>query len=294
MTSARPPLVLDFDGAVQPLAENEIRLPLADWQERIRFGCRQRTLRELAARLDEILSTAHGPVFFGSGDYHHVSLLLLSRLTGSEPFDLVVLDNHPDNMRYPFGIHCGSWVFHASRLPRVRHIHVIGLTGTDITLSHAWEHHLSPLFRGRVTYWSVGVRAGWLRTLGLGDRHRNFPDPESLLVAFLPEVEAASRLYLSLDKDVLDPEVVRANWDQGGFQLEHLRKIIEAGAGRLAGADICGEVSIYEYQGRFKRFMARLDGQEAVDIQQLSAWQAGHQAVNRQLLEWLDQGWVDR
>jgi len=53
--------------------------------------------------------------FYGSGDFHHVSLALLRRLR--EPFNLLVLDNHPDWMRgVPF-LHCGTWLRHASLLP---------------------------------------------------------------------------------------------------------------------------------------------------------------------------------
>ena len=39
-----PPVILDFDGSVLPVAEGELRIPLGSWQEAIRFGCTRRTL----------------------------------------------------------------------------------------------------------------------------------------------------------------------------------------------------------------------------------------------------------
>lgn len=45
-----------------------------------------------------------------SGDYHYMSHLLALRET--EPFHLLLLDNHPDNQEPAFGgvLSCGSWV----------------------------------------------------------------------------------------------------------------------------------------------------------------------------------------
>src|SRR5207249_572705 len=60
----------------------------------------------------------------GSGDFHHVSLALLRRLPG--PFNLLVLDNHPDWMRRVPFLHCGTWVYHAARLPQVQNVFHVG------------------------------------------------------------------------------------------------------------------------------------------------------------------------
>src|SRR5260221_14790211 len=103
------PVVLDFDGSVGPLPDAVV-LPLGAWQERIRFGCGMRTYREFARVLDRALPAGHGAVFLGSGDFHHVSHALIARRCPPRRVKVVVLDNHPDNMRFPFGIHCGSWV----------------------------------------------------------------------------------------------------------------------------------------------------------------------------------------
>ena len=126
----------------------------------------------------------HGTVFMGSGDFHHLSWPLIERCAaGRAPASLrvVVLDNHPDNMRFPWGVHCGSWVRRVARLPQVAHVHVIGITSGDLGAAHAWEHNLGSVWSGKVTYWSTGVDTRWSRWLGLGPRFRSFPDRATLV-----------------------------------------------------------------------------------------------------------------
>ena len=173
-----PPVILDFDGSVLPVAEGERRIPLGSWQEAIRFGCTRRAFSALEAHLEGVLPVDCGCAFMGSGDFHHVTLIPLRRLCRRLPpasLDVVVFDNHPDNMRYPFGIHCGSWVSHAALLPSVRRVHVIGITSGDIGLAHAWENRLTPFLRRKLTYWSVGTDAAWLRSAAdHSDRRTNW------------------------------------------------------------------------------------------------------------------------
>lgn len=62
----------------------------------------------------------------GIGDYHYISLFWLERI--QEPFDLVLLDNHPDDQCPAFDaemISCGDWVAKAKKLPMLRSLHHI-------------------------------------------------------------------------------------------------------------------------------------------------------------------------
>ena len=57
----------------------------------------------------------------GTGDYHYLSLFFLERI--SEPFTLILIDNHPDDQSCAFGdglLSCGSWVAQARKLPLCR------------------------------------------------------------------------------------------------------------------------------------------------------------------------------
>ena len=279
------PLVLDLDGGVLPLP-NARRLALPQWHAPLRFACRHATLARFASEVLATLPAQPGTVMLGSGDFHHLSLPLLRRLRTRPPFQLVVLDNHPDNMRFPFGMHCGSWVNAAAALPQISHVHVLGITSSDIGRDHAWENHWRPLLRGRLTYWCMDVDVGWAHRLGLGRAFRRFDHPEALVAAFAAEqAQAPQPSYLSIDKDVFAEDVARSNWDQGRFQLEHALMVVEAlRAGGLVGSDITGEVSLAHYPGRFKRWLSSLDGQPQVPAEQLPVWQQQHQQVNRELL----------
>ena len=277
-------LIIDFDASVKPLPGTRT-LALQHLQEAIRFGCRKALLRDLGRELAPALDTQPPVVFLGSGDYHHVSYLLIERLRAlGTRIQVVVFDNHPDNMRYPFGIHCGSWVWHVSRLPFVARVHVVGITSTDVEAGRLWENHLAALYSGKVAYYCVQRNLRAMRVLGI--RHsRSFPSVTALLdELFATLATTPEPVYLSIDKDVLARDVVQTNWDQGVMRLEELASAIRMLQGRLLASDVVGEVSVYRYRSLFKRLLSGLDRQPEIPEQTLNDWQAQHQHVNRQLL----------
>lgn len=279
------PLVLDFDRSVGALPGARV-IDLSDWQEAIRFGCSLRRLRDLRAVIEQRLPERYGTVFLGSGDYHHLSWPLIERCAARGPFEVVVFDNHPDNMRFPFGVHCGSWVRQVALLPFVAHVHVLGISSGDVSARHAWENYLAPLARGKLSYWTLGVDTRWAARIGLERAFRSFDSADALLDRFVEErCGNAAPTYLSIDKDVLSPEVARTNWDQGRLDDGHLFRAIDALAGRLIGSDITGDVSAYRYRAWWKRKLSALDEQPAIDAAQLAAWQAQQHALNLRLLE---------
>src|SRR5260370_14679042 len=159
-----------------------------------RFG------NELAALSDQ------GPslTFLGSGDFHHVSLSLISRL--QEPFNLLIIDNHPDWMRgVPF-MHCGTWVYHAARLPLLGRIFHAG-GDVDFDNYYQWMAPWKLLGSGKITVlpglrrfdrkqWSTVPNAP-LRTapaMPMTERHA-----EQLLQPFRGEL-AARPVYICLAK----------------------------------------------------------------------------------------------
>jgi arginase family enzyme len=286
---ALPPVVLDLDRAVRPLP-GEHRLALAGWQERLRFGCGLGALRSFAATLERDLPpfAAHGTVFLGSGDFHHLSWPLVARCIAARahqaaaPLRVVVLDNHPDNMRFPFGVHCGSWVRRVALLPAVAQVHVAGITSTDIGNGHAWENYLAPLRAGKLTYWQAGVDTGWARWLGVARAVRRFGDVAQLADALVTHLRTTPQpTYLSIDKDVFAPEVVHTNWDQGRMTAAQALRIVGALQGQVVGSDITGEVSSHRYTTAWKRWLSARDGQDtALPAQPLADWQAAQHALN--------------
>ena len=279
------PLVLELDLSVGPLV-GRVVVPMTEWQEALRFGCTMRTLARWRSMLDDTLPDGHGTVMLGSGDFHHLSLPLIERVRSPGPFQVVVLDNHPDNMRYPFGVHCGSWVRRVAALPQVSHVHVVGISSADIGRAHAWENYWTPLRRGKLSYWSVGVEVGWAQRLGLGHAFHAFETVGGLVEAFAGQQRARPQpTYLSIDKDVFAPQVARTNWDQGKLQLDDALAIIDSLGGELVGSDITGEISIYRYRSWWKRRLSAMDTQPTVDEQQLARWQAQQHVLNERLLQ---------
>ena len=270
-------LILDFDGSVAPLDGAET-ISLRDREEEIRFACSVRALEDLP--------DFGGPdlVFMGSGDFHHVSYTLISRMR--RPMQVVVFDNHPDNMRYPFGIHCGSWVSHVARLPFVSRVHVAGIRSDDVRGWHAFENRLGVLRSGKVVYWCVVPDLNALGRLGVRES-RSFASISAMLEGLRSAI-SNEPAYLSIDKDVLASDVVQTNWDQGVMRFDELESAIAMLRGRIVAADVVGDVSAYRYRSRVKRLLSALDRQPEIPAQSLEAWREAHRQVNvrlRSLLE---------
>ena len=276
-------LILDFDRSVLPLRDS-LSIDLSGWQPTLRYGC---TLRDFR-RFETFVAKSEVPrarvTLLGSGDFHHVTYALVRRLEHAGPFQVVVFDNHPDNTRYPWGIHCGSWVHHVCRLPFVSRVTVVGITSEDVGPRHVWENHLLPLYRGKLEYlcFAEGRRVGGFRVPGFVD----FSAERPRLAEALRERIAAehARIYLTIDKDVLAPSTIRTNWDQGTLREEELLGAVRALAPNVFAADVTGEISFFRYESWWKRRLARLDGQSLEPPADLAALHEAHRTLNERLL----------
>ena len=73
--------------------------------------------------------------------------------------------------------------------------------------------------------------------------------PESLPEGWL-EQRRGERVYVSLDKDIMDRPWARTDWTQGAYTLpqvkEMLRRAMEGGM-QVAAVDICGELPVFKW-----------------------------------------------
>lgn len=281
--------LFNFDDSV-PYTGAECCVDLRATQEEVRFGCSWSTWRRFSHQALKLWGPRAGAspeiAFLGSGDFHHLSLLALTRLPIEHPINVLVLDNHPDNMRFPFGIHCGSWVYHATRLPQVKSITVAGITSSDMHGWHTIEHHFSPLISKKLRYIAKLPARAPLRWFG-ADRVRSFEDEEDLLMgleAILKEQPGAS-WYLSVDKDVLAPHEVQTDWDQGIMTTAALLSVLSTFKSSLVGVDVTGEISPYTFRTPWKRFLAGLDGRANIDYRELDGARARHREINAALVQ---------
>ena len=264
--------ILDFDGSVSAQT-NLVRdtdaavCSARDWGPGIRLACgfsRYRGLeRALADRLGSTDDAAPAVTFLGSGDFHHVSLALLRRLT--RPFNLLILDKHPDWMRRVPLMHCGTWVNHAARLPLARRVFHVG-GDLDFDNAYRWLAPWDLLNQGRITVLPAVRRYQRGRWASLKHEPlRSEPDValtfdrlEELLTPYRTDL-ARWPLYVSVDKDVLRPADAVVNWDSGYLELSEATAVLQAfrrAAGDdLAGIDLVGDWSPVVVQGILRRLL---------------------------------------
>jgi arginase family enzyme len=201
--------------------------------------------------------------FLGSGDFHHVSLALVRRL--EQPFNLVVLDKHPDWMRFVPFLHCGTWLHHAAQLPQVEHVFHIG---GDLDFDNAYQALAPwPLLRsGKITVFPAVRRFERGRWSNLPHEplrvERGTPVTVERIREFLEPLQdqlASRPLYISLDKDVMTADEAVVNWDSGHLTLAEVQIILKCllnlAGGRLAGFDVVGDWSPVCVQGGLRRTM---------------------------------------
>lgn len=261
--------IIDLDGSLFPqravaARSGAIVYPARDWGPRIRLASSFRRFACFERALTGLLGTAadDGPqlTWYGSGDFHHVTLALLRRLT--QPFNLLVLDNHPDWMRCVPFLHCGTWLAHAARLSLVRRIFHVG---GDVDFDN--------FYRG-LAPWKY-LRSGKIVVIPAARRYQRFPWPTipheplreradepaapervaDILRPFANDL-AEYPLYISLDKDVLTANESVVNWDSGRLTMNEVLAVLDAVAGlvrRLAGMDIVGDWSPVVLDGWFRR-----------------------------------------
>ena len=213
--------ILSFSGLYReyslPFMEGESFIDCSDIEGTVCYcdpDAESEILRRISSRMVDSLH------WIDSGDYHHATALWMSKL--SAPFDLLLLDNHPDMQEPAFGgiLSCGGWVRESlNRYPMLRNVLIAGI---DPSLKEECD--------------------------GFGDRVKVL-DRDCLSENGIKKVQEALSgsslpLYLSIDKDVLGKEYARTDWSQGNMSLGFLLELLEMvfSSRKVIGADICGEI----------------------------------------------------
>ncbi|MBF0327953.1 MAG: arginase family protein [Nitrospirae bacterium] len=273
-------IVLDFDASVKPFGETSF-CDLRAFEERIRYASSFANMSLLENELQS-LGSLHKIFFCGSGDFHHVSYSL-AKLQPFEKLHIIVFDNHPDNMVLPFGIHCGSWVYHAAQLPNVASIAVFGITSQDINGINLIQNRLGILKSGKVKYFCLKpVSKAGIFLSGWGITQTS--SLAGSLKRYIADKDGA--FYVSIDKDVLSADSVKTSWDQGVLKENELFECIDILGNRTVAADIYGDLSFYSYKSIAKNILRRFDGEDDA-IVNLEKEQARHHELNKKLLELL-------
>ena len=223
----------------------------------LRLWSRPKALAALRERIGVALPETLGPliVFGGSGDFHHVTPLLLSRAleaAGRPETTVLHFDNHPDWVRFGAGAHCGSWVGLAARLDGVAKLVTIGVCSNDIERPAAKGADLALVTEERVELYAYRAPGSLPAVQVCG---RSWPTIEAIgeaafadLLASRVETEA---VYVTIDKDVLCAADAGTNWDQGRTTLSLLQTLISRATQgrRIIGVDVLGDWSKPVYGG---------------------------------------------
>lgn len=258
------PVILQLDESLERQATLERRvlerggcvLGARDLGPALRLWSRSATLDALRRRIAQLVP-ARGEaevVFAGSGDFHHVTPLLLERAVAAagEPLTVLHFDNHPDWVRFAQGRHCGSWVGRAARMDGVARVITVGVCSSDIGRARAHEGDLALISEDRLDLFAWTAPDGGEAVTIEG---RSWPTIAAMgEAAFLDRLDAAvptRSVYVTLDKDVLRQEDAVTNWDQGRASLEFVTAAVRrvARGRRLVGADVVGDWSKPAYGG---------------------------------------------
>lgn len=284
--------ILDFDGSVTRQPQIAARaaqiVELRALGRQLRFMATRRAMEKLARRLDA--STRGAVTFFGSGDYHHVSDVLLSQW-GDTPLSLVVFDAHPDfDVTSPWPC-CGSWINAALQRRNVQKVVVIGLGRTDLRGWHLLRGNRGALQSGRLELFPASwPRSKTLTRRGVTDREWETVAQFGLdvlmqkIIARLP----TRAIYLSIDKDCLAARHAFTNWEEGELSLPDLENALRLLAAKtdILSADVTGEYSRGTIRNPLFRLISNLDHPASTRVS--AAALATNQVTNLALLRALN------
>jgi hypothetical protein len=154
-------------------------------------------------------------------------------------------------------------VWHAARLPLVRHIYHVG-GEVDFDNAFRWLAPWALLRTGKIKVFPAQrkfLRGHWTKIAH--EPLRSTPSrrvgPErvrELLRPHHPDL-AGWPLYVTVDKDVMRETDAVVNWDSGRLELEEacaiLQVFYEAAEGNLTGVDVLGDWSPVRLQGWFRQ-----------------------------------------
>jgi hypothetical protein len=300
--------ILNFDNSVTKQQKLLSKFK-ADIVNLTRFGPKarycmgKRTYDELYS---EIGGTSKDSVtFLGSGDFHHISSLLISRY--DEPITVIDFDLHPDWDILSFSLNCGSWVNRALENKNVQKFILAGVSSNDISTFSLERANLASLKDNRVEIYphshepslvffrkvpeniSIKIRAGlfynkiwWTSLKGL--------DMKSAFLNILKRLPS-KKVYISIDKDCLKNEYALTNWEEGLFSLDELLSLIKLikENSDIVGTDITGDYSEILVEGKIKSLMSHLDHPKHIKASRLSreTITAVNEATNIKLAELL-------
>ena len=276
MTLDKKIRILDFDGSVTAQKgllsryDPEI-VDLTDIGPQARFWAVP-SVREAAAR--RIPDGEKNRIsFLGSGDFHHITEILLARY--DEPMALIHFDFHQDwDSTCPL-LHCGSWVSKALKRANIVKCITLGASAKKMSFFSLQAGDLKLLENDRLELYPYASEPGtvFLRTVPRNSscKTKRFPlmtriawkelrdQNLSEFAVHLVERLPTKKVYVTIDKDCMNAGSALTNWDQGKMTVDHVCDILKVIKERcdIAGMDITGDYSPVKTGNALKDIMLR-------------------------------------
>jgi arginase family enzyme len=273
-------IVCDLDGSLlrQPQIRDRIAagsvfvIGCQDIAHKLRLVASRSAIVSLAERVETLKNLDQGVpiVFFGSGDFHHLTIVMLKSIRA--PVTIINFDNHPDWARFPPLLTCGTWVTWALELPNVQRVITIGPCSRDLDDPEIKTANLDsvrcgqlevyPFRKTRSRLWGRAVKSPCVSTIGRRLIWRNIAEEkwDDFVVELAARIPTEA-VYISIDKDVLSPEEAVTNWDQGVMKLDQILLAIAklSENHRLLGIDVCGDYSPQFFKDVFRAGISFFD-----------------------------------
>ena len=220
--------------------------------------------------------------FLGSGDFHHVTELLLTQF--DEPLSVITFDFHPDWDTLPPRFGCGSWVNEVLKRKNILQFILLGVSSADISTFNIQSGNLASFKNDRLQLYpyshqtsltflkkipknaSVKIEKGlfFKRIYWNELKNKNLEVFFQNLLKRMP----AKKVYVSIDKDCLRNDYALTNWEEGKFSLEELLCLLKLIRQNLdiVGLDITGDYSPISVKGIFKKIASYLDHPKGIEV----------------------------
>jgi len=274
----KPIRVLNFDDSIVKQKnlllryENEI-LDLRDLGMQARCWFTAGVRSAIENRIQN--STRNSITFLGSGDFHHITELLVAQF--DEPISVITFDFHPDWDTLPPRFGCGSWVSEVLKRGNILKFILLGVSSPDLSSFSIQSGNLSSLKDDRLEIYpyshkpslvflkkipkNVSVRIEnrlfFSKIYWDGLKNKKLEDFFPSLLKRMP----TRQVYVSIDKDCLSNDYSLTNWEEGRLSLDELLlslKLIKENLD-IVGFDISGDYSPISVKGIFKKITSYLD-----------------------------------
>ena len=270
--------ILNFDGSVikQEKLTSKYDSKIIDLTElgpRVRYWIDPGQRALIERRID--FSDKNSVTFMGSGDFHHISEILISRF--DEPISLIDFDFHPDWDMSALRVNCGTWINEVLKRKNILKAALIGVSSNDISNLNIQTANLSSLKDSRVEIYPYehSPTTVFFRKVPANASIRTEKNVFSSkicwielknkeLSVFLKDLlnrMPTKKVYITIDKDCLKNEHALTNWEEGKFSLEELLSMLKAINENkdIAGLDIVGDYSKVAIKSMVKRASSYLD-----------------------------------